>query len=222
MQLHNVLTKSNSVTAICKICFKDIKRKTLSSLFENEPCICSKCLKELNPDIRRFKEHGYKYRSIYSYNEKVRSLIFQFKGCFDIELAPIFLSKQSLFLKMLYFGYVLCAAPSYSERDKERGFNHVVEIFKSIGLPIIYPFIKEEDIKQADLNHEERANIKKYIKWNDRYSVAGKNVLFVDDIITTGFTSKTCMDLLKAKGAKKVKALILARRELESNKVFIK
>ena len=51
----------------------------------------------------------------------------------------------------------------------------------------------------------------------DERKIAGKSVLLVDDIVTTGATLSECAAVLRSAGAKKVTALTLARTELERN-----
>lgn len=46
-------------------------------------------------------------------------------------------------------------------------------------------------------------------KWRDE--IAGKNIILVDDVITTGATANACARSLKQAGAKRVDALALAR-----------
>ena len=101
--------------------------------------------------------------------------------------------------------------------DIVRGFNHVEELFKGIGRGFIHAIIKKDDIKQANLHYKERQEISNHLLWNDKETVLGKNILFVDDLITTGATAKACTKLLLEHGAKKVKILSLARVKEFSN-----
>lgn len=157
------------------------------------------------------KSKGLEIRSLYLYNEKIRSLLFQYKGCYDIELSDVFLTKQTSILRIIYHNYVLCPAPSYKDREEKRGFNHVALMFKQLGLPMIYPFDKTADVKQADLNYVDRQKISNYIVCKDDIDIKDKKILFVDDLITTGATAGACAKLLIEHGAKKVKVLTMAR-----------
>lgn len=43
--------------------------------------------------------------------------------------------------------------------------------------------------------------------------LAGRRVLMIDDVMTTGATTRECAKILKRSGAEKVFALLLARAE---------
>ena len=133
---------------------------------------------------------GIKATSLFVYNDKVKQMLYQCKGCFDYEMAEVFLSRQRSFLKRKYRNWVLVPAPSYEEKDKVRGFNHVEEMFKGLERPFVHAIEKKDNVKQADLNFVERQQIGKHLVWKEGVSVAGLNVLFVDDLLTTGAKSK--------------------------------
>lgn len=164
----------------------------------------------MNPHMENFKISGVKGRALYDYNETVRSLLFQFKGCADIELAPIFLAYQAPVLKLLYHDYILLPAPSYSPRDKKRGFNHVQEMFKILDLPMSLGLEKQEDKKQADSSYTERQKIGKVITYKKDISLSNKKVLFVDDVLTSGATAKACLKIIKSLHPNKVQVLVMA------------
>jgi len=184
----------------------------------SRPVVCDKCFSEMEPKETVFKVGRYQARALYDYNEKIRSLLYQFKACNDLELASVFFAKQACFLKSLYHGYTIVPAPSWHGKDEERGFNHVKEMFKILGLPSLDPLIKIHDVKQADCNYEERLNISKNISFRDSVSVKGPKILFVDDLITTGSTAKACCDLLSEHGALCIKILVMGHAILKRQK----
>jgi competence protein ComFC len=179
--------------------------------------ICGHCFSEMKANEELFKLDGFEVRCLYEYTEKIRSLLYQLKGCNDIELAPIFLANQGWILKILYHGYTIVPAPSFKEKDEERGFNHVVEMFKVLGLPFLFPLFKMDDVKQADLNYEERQKIGSHLIYDNKVSVMDKKILFVDDLVTTGATAKACCHLLKEHGAKKIQVLAMGHTAREGN-----
>lgn len=203
--------KLNFATPFCKVCFRENPTNSLASLINEDTCLCHKCFLEMGPQIMRYKLGPYHATSCYYYNDKLKDMIYQFKGCFDIELANIFLVNQKKYFQFLYRDYYLVPAPSYEEKNLERGFNHVEEIFKGIGNGYLKPILKKDNVKQADLNFTQRQKISEHLLWDERVDVRGKKILFVDDLITTGATAKACCALIKEHGAKKVKILSVCR-----------
>lgn len=205
--------KSTDATRVCKICFKEIKDDSLASLLGEYP-ICDLCFQRMEPKMRSVRLGKWKGYCLYPYNASFRSLIYQFKGCFDYELRDVFLARQKGFFAWRFRNYVIVPAPSHESHNERRGFNHVEEIFEELSLPIENILLKTSDVKQSDLNAKERKEVSKRIAFKDGGNVSGKNVLFVDDILTTGSTAKACMSLLAEHGAKKISFLILAKGEL--------
>jgi competence protein ComFC len=163
----------------------------------------------MDPEMKEWKLGEIPVRALYRYNEKIRSLLFQYKGCFDIELSDIFLCYQAPLLRLLYWGYTLVPAPSFSAKDEERGFNHVELMFKPLHLPFCHCLEKVDDVKQADNTYEERQHIGEHLRYKEGYEIKGKKILFVDDLFTTGATAKACCHLLQKHGAKKLQILVM-------------
>lgn len=211
--------KFNFATPFCKICFKDIHADSLVSLLGNDVPLCRHCFALMQPKMMFYKLNGIPVISCYYYNEKIREMLYQFKGCFDIELGELFLVNQKRFFQFLFRSYYLVPAPSFKGKDEIRGFNHVEEIFKGIGKGYIHAILKKDNVKQADLHYRQRQQISNHLLWNEKENVQGKKILFVDDLITTGATAKACSKLLFAHGAKKVRILTVARtKELPKEK----
>ncbi len=203
--------KLNFATPFCKICFRENPSNSMASLIATETHICHKCFLEMEAKIMNFKLGDFPATSCYYYNDKLKEMIYQFKGCFDIELGELFLVNQKKYLQLKYRDYYLVPAPSFENKNAERGFNHVEEMFKGIGKGYIKAIVKKDDVKQADLNFNERQKIGEHLSWNEGVDVNGKKILFVDDLITTGATAKACCNLISLHGAKRVKILSVCR-----------
>jgi len=147
---------------------------------------------------------------IYFYNEKVQEILYQFKGCKDYELRTVFLEYYSTYLNYKFNGYTTIPAPSHQKSDEERGFNHVEEMFSILHLKMMKCIHKTKEVKQADLNTKERQKVGKILKIDD-VDLTGKKILIVDDVFTTGSTIKSMINLVKEKGAKKIKVLVMSK-----------
>ena len=193
----------------CKICFTQINRLSWSNVFQKVP-LCYSCSKSLKPMFYKFELDGVKGLAIYEYDETIRSLLYQFKGLYDLELKDVFLSKFQFYLRMKYRKFKLVPAPSNFDSEKERGFNHVKEMFSGLGLPFMDLFYKKIDYKQSDLNYFERQEVKEKIGIKVDVSLENKNILLIDDFMTTGSTLKAMINLLKPYKPKSVAILIMS------------
>jgi len=151
---------------------------------------------------------------IYEYDDHMKKLIYQFKGCRDYELKDAFVAPFKKELKMRFRDFFLVRLPSYEGDDIERGFNHVEEIFKCLKLPFINCLYKTKKYKQSARNFEERQEISKVIVIKNGEKLMGKKILIVDDISTTGASLKTAVNLIRQFNPKEMKILVVAKRVL--------
>lgn len=149
--------------------------------------------------------------SIYDYDETIKKLIYTFKGCYDYELKDIFLARYLSYLKILYKGYVVVPTPSSKVDDEKRGFNHVKEIYKPLGLPMLDVLMKISKEKQSSKSKKNRLNVDKKIISKKIDLLKGKKVLIVDDIYTTGATMQRAINLVKEGNPKVIKVLVIAK-----------
>ena len=116
--------------------------------------------------------------------------------------------------------------PTIKRAVRRRGFDNSEYLArltaKRLGLPLLNTLTRVSQAKDSpNLTREERfASIKGSFKVSDNLKAVAlkdKNVLLVDDVLTTGATASECAWLLKRSGAKKVTIAVLCRTELKYN-----
>lgn len=108
----------------------------------------------------------------------------------------------------------ICYVPCRFKSTFKRGYNHVRLLAKFVskisGLPNMQALkLIKDKVPQHTLSRKERIeNIKGAFGYTDKCDVKGKNVIVVDDIMTTGATFNECAKMLKKAGAKRVYGLM--------------
>jgi ComF family protein len=111
----------------------------------------------------------------------------------------------------------LVPVPLHPKRARERGFNQVELLARVIGryyeLPVRNALARIRNTHaQFALPREARSvNVRGAFQAVDRSALAGRRVLLLDDIFTTGATAAECARTLLAAGAKRVEVLALSR-----------
>lgn len=205
----NLLKKLSPTTSICKICFKDINDISLFHFVHNNVKICDECFNKFKVIDKELEIEGVKGEIIYEYDDFFRELLYKYKGCDDYELKDVFLDRRRL-LKYRFKNYTLINAPSNESEDKRRGYNHVVEMYRCLGLEIISPIYKNVEFKQSDLSSSEREKVSTRLSIKDDVNLNDKKILIVDDVLTTGNTLKAMINLIKTKNPKSVRFLVMA------------
>ena len=200
---------------VCKICFHNFFDDSLIHLANNNLCICKNCLKDIRAKFIKFDVDGVSAVSIYDYDDRIQSLLYQFKGCYDYELKDVFLGRYNRELSIRYKNYIIVPIPSYVEDDEEREFNHVVEIFKSLKLQMLFLLKKTARVKQATSTSSQRKNINKHIELIDKPDLSNKKILIVDDVYTTGSTMKAAISLIRQLNPKKIRVLVISKTKLD-------
>ncbi|MDR0529100.1 MAG: ComF family protein [Zoogloeaceae bacterium] len=106
--------------------------------------------------------------------------------------------------------------PLHAERLKARGYNQSLELARHIararGLPLLPDTLHKirATTPQAGLSLKARQkNLRRAFEC--RRDLSGKNILLVDDVLTTGTTANEAARALKARGARAVWIAVVAR-----------
>ena len=184
----------------------------LYEVIHGDSCLCFSCQEKLVPHFDKFDVEGIDCLSIYQYDDNIKSILYQYKGCYDIELSNVFLNRYKQELHLMYRGYIILPAPSYYVDDEKRQFKHVDKMFEILNLPICNFFRKTAPFKQAEHKRRERKKIEDFIILDHPELITGKKVLIVDDVSTTGATLRALIKLVKEAKPKKIKALVMSKR----------
>jgi competence protein ComFC len=109
------------------------------------------------------------------------------------------------------------AVPLHPSRRRERGFNQALDLARGLGLPVARVLRRVRATpSQTELTVTERhRNVSRAfapsrLLWL-RQDIAGRVVVLVDDVSTTGATLNECAVVLKELGAREVRAVTAAK-----------
>ncbi|MCL2365800.1 MAG: double zinc ribbon domain-containing protein [Oscillospiraceae bacterium] len=110
--------------------------------------------------------------------------------------------------------------PLSSKRQRSRGYDQAMLLALATALELddvaVETLKKPHDVQaQAELVGKDNrsANISGAYEATDPELIAGKRILLIDDVVTTGSTLDECAKILRAAGAQKVSCAALARGE---------
>lgn len=113
---------------------------------------------------------------------------------------------------------LIVPVPLHPKRLKERGYNQSAllakKIAKDTGFKCVFNALlkKENSAHQVGYSAKERVeNVKGTFMLSPSVDIKGKDVLLIDDVITTGATLNECAKVLKENGAGRVDVMTLAR-----------
>ena len=185
---------------ICEYCYNKLNneyifRKVYNDYFDYIIC-SSYYVGDIKKKIHNFKFHEQSY--LYKYLIEICLLnnrIYNFLKYFDlITYVPMNYNKQ---LKRGYNQSELLA--------KELGKRLNIEVVKTLNKPLQFKV-------QSTLSEKERMdNVKNAFEFIGGDNIKNKNIILVDDIITTGSTIRIFSKLLKNFQAKKICILAIAK-----------
>lgn len=206
--------------ATCEICGKEIFdggrfcRECKKTVVFNDGATCPLCgRKTANPVLcLECKDDAPPYKkavSALSYEGGAKKLIYKFKGgsaylkeYFADLIAPKCLSISD--------ADCICFIPTTKKVERKRGYNQAeilaYSLSERLNLPVLRGALvkKKETPQQKALSKRERAeNLAGcFMAYKDK--VAGKTIILVDDVMTTGATASAACSALMKKGARAV------------------
>jgi len=160
-------------------------------------------------------------RSVFRYEGPVRRLVGSFKFRGHSALAP---PLGALLLDCYDIeglsADVVAPVPLTGRRQRTRGYNQarlLAEVVgRGAGLMLVEDLVRKQAARtQANSDSAEQrwANVKDAFGVKSGEPIAGRTVLLIDDVATTGATLDACARVLLAAGASRVQALTLARED---------
>ena len=227
-------------TFLCSTCLRNIKPPELQVCPVCEKAVtlngevCNTCRKIKNPSLERLIVTA-------DYKDKLLSqTIHLFKYGFLKDLAkPLseIMINNSQKLTIPTPDYLL-PIPLHPRRLRWRGFNQAellaqelsFKLLPGLTIPLLGDSLKPPIIRQRYTKpqkeiknyHQRQANLKNIFQVNNSFSwqkynlptnnLAGKNILIIDDVSTTGATLFNYADTLKTLNPKSISAIILGRQ----------
>lgn len=173
--------------------------------------LCGGCLRE-PPSFRRA-------RAVFRYDDHGKHLILRFKHGDRLDMAPTFgrwLARAGA--ELLADADVVVPVPLHWTRLFSRRYNQAALLALAVAKQGQVPAIpdalrrRRRTPSQGTLGRTQRQrNVRKAFAVHDERLVAGRSVLLVDDVLTTGATVGECTRVLLSAGATAVDVLTLAR-----------
>ncbi len=184
---------------VCPFCGKVIK-------FGEKAC--AECVELFYDDmITRRAVGGYPCKSLFPYKEPYSNSVVRMK----FSKYPIFSENFALcmYSKLSSPDFDLITyVPMYIKKERERGFNQAFLIARDYSSLVKIPCeALLEKIKDNKEQHtlpasERKDNVKGVYRAVNKEKIIGKNILVIDDVITTGNTlGECCKMLMRAKAA---------------------
>jgi ComF family protein len=160
-------------------------------------------------------------RSVLRFDHKSEKLIHNFKYYDKTEAAK---TLSNMMIKA--YGDkmneidVISSIPMHKSKLRRRKYNQAAVLANEISKICNKTYTPElliktkDSVSQSGLSKEERKeNVKNTFKLNPilKNSIWRKNVLIVDDVLTTGATASECAKVLRRNGAKRINILTIAR-----------
>ncbi len=183
---------------VCQLCGHNLETNTP---------ICLMCTKD-TPPWDSLDYYG-------KYNKLLKSIIKRYKFKADFSLIPLLQDYLYQTYKNLPACDIIIPMPRHEKRLVSEGFNHVFELCrplaKQLNIPLQHKSLTRTRYTPPQSSLTAKQRLKNPQKSFIASNVQDKNVLLIDDIITTGSTLNHACLALRQAGAKKIYIIVIAR-----------
>ncbi len=159
-------------------------------------------------------------RSVFRYGGEVQRLVQAFKFQGQSSLGRTLAAQLTgCYAEHAFAADIVVPVPLSGARRRRRGYNQAAllarEVARELGLPMSEAMRRlGNPTPQARSTAEQRRrNVSGVFEVAKSEAVAGRRVLLIDDVATTGATLSACAEALLATGASEVIGLTLARED---------
>lgn len=197
----------------CLICHTPLlKEISITHLLKPIP-LCKQCLYKFEIIDLHLDFHHYPMRILYQYDDFFKTLLFQYKGLYDIALKDAFLCMYNQELISSYKNYWIVVAPSTTHNNNLRGFAPVATIASTFTTQVFTGLYKKEDYKQSSDTYEKRKEVIHKIGIRHGEILTNKNVLILDDVLTSSSTMFACLKLVESYNPRKIALMALSTNQ---------
>jgi ComF family protein len=209
---HMCISCGKEGSLLCKSCIEEYFQPSLSR--------CAGCF-EISKDYRVCRKCRYwlPLQSVYVaniyegvYEQLLKALKFEYRRQ-AVESISAMLNETIYGLPK---DVVVCPIPTAPSRVRERGFDHAKLIAKELsaksGIKYLNALGRHTNVRQLGSGRQKRLKQMESEFYILRTDLAGKNVLIIDDVMTTGATLAGASKVLKEAGVKSVYGAVFARK----------
>ncbi|HLN23270.1 MAG TPA: ComF family protein [Patescibacteria group bacterium] len=210
---------TDSTGALCPACWKQMRFlapplcECCGRPFDIDPgpgAICGACMLKRPPFDRA--------RAVFCYDDASKALVLRFKHADRVGAAvPYARWMARAGAELLTEADVIVPVPLHRWRLLQRRYNQAALLANALGRLSGVPAVPDALLRvrhttsQGHLGRKERRrNVRGAFQMARLGSVAGRRVLLIDDVLTSGATIEECVRVLRADGAAAVDVLTLA------------
>ena len=198
----------------CEECFEEIEYTNDDNCSKcgQSPCSCQ------YKNGKRVFPYYDTCTSVAYYTSSVRDLILNFKYRDNPNISKLIAKMiYEVIENNEYNSPLIVAVPMLAKDKKVRGYNQAELIAKELSKQTGFELIKNNLIKVKNTSSQKkltevqrRKNLIKAFEVKNKEVFKDREVILVDDVITTGATLSECSKILKRAGAIKVDAVVFA------------
>jgi ComF family protein len=176
---------------------------------------CASCYKD-KPLFRQLV-------TVFKYTPEIKSIILNFKYNDKTQLAKPFgklISEKLKSLENPKFDFIT-PVPLHSKKLRQRMYNQAALIAQNLSITFVADLLIREKDNSSQTNYTRimrLKNIRGAFVINKKYKdlIKDKNILLIDDVITTGATINECCKILQKHHCSSITAATIAKRVLYS------